>query len=578
MAVLLGSLTFGLNGQESPSETFEQRVDVSLLEVDVYVTDRDGAPVRGLGRDDFVLRASGKRINVTHFAEVQDGTPRPDSEDGKLPIPPRTQADRSNLVFFVDHAHLEPGELGDVIDALRGFLRRHTAPGDHVLVVEANHDLRIVQPLTPVPELALAALDALAAQAPRTHTVSEMTEIMSLIERKVQEGSDALARDRNLGPQELKTQIDAFTIRNHRELEQTTLQLHRLLPALAGLPGRRMLIYVGGTPPTNAGRALFDAWRGAFGPGSRYQLSRSASGSPGNELAALDSTGGAVTEADAGALFEVVADAANDHGVTLYSLDAGGLRSGRGFISGQDTPGIREGGGAGAQSQQRLGQRFGDPQTLRIMAEVTGGRAAYGTRDFEHALDVIASDLRSHYTLAFPPPQPSRDGRLKLEVRLKKRQRGIDLRHAERRRSRAADYRVADEAITALLLDSMTNHLDIGVRAEPARDIGKQWVVPLTVTIPIGLLSLLKDGDSRRGQISLFLTGGDLERGAGQVQKATVPLALTADTMTGDPEQRLEYPVDVPIDRGARFLAVTVRDDLRPINGTVRVVVMPPAP
>lgn len=580
IALALFGMALGAAPQTAAQEaaTFDQTIEVSLLEVEVAVTSGDGSPVRGLGRDDFVVRVGGKRVEITHFAALEDGELVPARATGDPPSPPRSRADRRNLVIFIDHAHLEPGEIGDVIRALRGFLARAVQPGDQLMVVEANHDLRILQPLTPVPELAVAALDALAPQPPRTHAVSEMNELLAQIERQAQAGPDNLARDRGLGPRELKTRIDDFTIRNHRELEQTTLQLHRLLPALAGLPGRRLLIYVGGTPPTDAGRRLFGAWRSAFGPGSRYQMARSSSsGAAGSGLDAFDSTGGAISETDAGSLFEAVADAANDHDVTLYSLDAGGLRPGRGYLTGQDTPGIDTGGGAGGPTARHdPSRRFGDPQALRIMAEETGGRAAYGSRDFGRALDAVASDLRSHYTLAFPPP-PTTDGeRLRLDIRLKKGERGIALHHAAHQRPRSTDYRVADETIAALLLGATANPLDVLVFADTARAVGKGWSVPLTITVPIVRLTLLEDGEARRGQLSLFLVAGDLTSGAGEVQKAIVPLSLAAGTLTGDPDQRLEYPLDLPITAGARSLAITVRDDLHPLSGTVRIAVPPP--
>lgn len=587
-ALVAAALALAAPAAAQQPPTFETTVEVSLIEVDVVVADTTGQAVDGLGRDDFVVRLDGKRVDVTHFAALRAGEAVPNRDTTKVaPAPPRTRDDRTHLIVYVDHAHLAPGEWNDTAAAVRGFLRTALRPQDQVMVAEANHDLRILQPFTALPELAIAALENLVPQVPQSRLFGELGELLQEMERKVQEGPDVLARGRNTGPRDLKTRIDNFAIRNFKEIEQTTRQLHRLLPALAGLPGRRVLVYVGGAPPTDAGRTLLAAWRSAFGPGSRYQLERdAASSAPGASLDALDATGGGVSEVDAEKLFEAVAQTANDHGVTLYALDTGGLRASRDHIAGQDLPGIRTGGGAQTTIRTPdFARRTGSPQALRIMAEETGGRAAINTRAFGAALGKLGSDLRNRYILAFPPPTPRGKqpiARHRIDVRLKRsagaRHPGkLDVRHRQTRRSLNADYQAADRAISALLLGTADNPLDVALRVEPARARSKTtWTVPIRITVPIGRISLLTDGGSRRGNLSIYLTAGDWAHGASQVSKVVVPLQLPISAIGDDPEQRIEYPVDLPVAAGSSALAVTVHDDLRTLSSTVRATITPP--
>ncbi len=576
------------NVPAAESTAFDETIDVSLIEIDVVVADPGGQTIQGLAREDFIVRVDGRKVDVTHFAAIHEGAAVPNRDTKEpVPAPPRTRDDRNHLVIYVDHAHLAPGEWGDTAAAVKAFLRTAMRPDDRVMVVEAHHDLRIRQPFTTVPELAIAALDGLAPEASKNHTLGELRELLQEMERKVQEGPDVLARGRGTGPRDFKTRIDNVTVRIFKEIERSTRQLHRLLPALAGLPGRRVLVYVGGAPPTEAGRTLLSAWRSAFGPGSRYQLERDATAAaPGNNLAALESTGGGVSEVDAERLFEAVAQTANDHGVTLYALDTGGLRANRDHIGGQDSPGIRSGGGAQTTARAHdLSRRTGNPQALRMLAEETGGRAAINTRAFGAALGQLGSDLRNRYVLAFPPPaargkEPR--ARHRIEVRLKRSAAGarngrLDVRHRQSRRSRNVDYQEADRATSALLLGTADNPLDIALRLEPAQATSKNtWTVPVLVTIPVGRISLLAEGDLRRGRLSIYLTAGDWARGASQVGKVVVPLELPASAIGDDPKQRIEYPVALPVAAGSTALAVTVRDDLRPLSGTVRATISPP--
>ena len=54
--------------QESePPSAFTETVDVEVINVDVYVTDRAGNPVSDLTRDDFILLRDKKRIEFDYF-------------------------------------------------------------------------------------------------------------------------------------------------------------------------------------------------------------------------------------------------------------------------------------------------------------------------------------------------------------------------------------------------------------------------------------------------------------------------------------------------------------------------------
>ena len=83
------------------------------------------------------------------------------------------------------------------------------------------------------------------------------------------------------------------------------------------------------------------------------------------------------------------------------------------------------------QSELRLSQ-----DSLRQLADETGGFAVVNRNDFSTAFDRIVRDNSSYYVLAYYPPSDKRDGKFhKIEVRVTRpglrRPRAPGVRHAE---------------------------------------------------------------------------------------------------------------------------------------------------
>src|SRR5687768_4040799 len=88
--------------QDTPR--FSERLDVSLVNVEVIVTDRDGNRVRGLKAEDFTILEEGRPQQIANFAEYSAQAEAVDvSVEGAAPKtaaaepPPRQQ--RTVLVF-----------------------------------------------------------------------------------------------------------------------------------------------------------------------------------------------------------------------------------------------------------------------------------------------------------------------------------------------------------------------------------------------------------------------------------------------------------------------------------------------
>ena len=53
--------------ESAPTEPFFEAVDVEIVNIDVWVTDKQDNPVEGLSKDDFVVLRDGQPVEITNF-------------------------------------------------------------------------------------------------------------------------------------------------------------------------------------------------------------------------------------------------------------------------------------------------------------------------------------------------------------------------------------------------------------------------------------------------------------------------------------------------------------------------------
>ena len=63
--------------EDTPSGDFFEVVNVEIANIDVWVTDKEGNPVAGLEKNDFVVTRDGKSVEIANFYAVSAGRCRP---------------------------------------------------------------------------------------------------------------------------------------------------------------------------------------------------------------------------------------------------------------------------------------------------------------------------------------------------------------------------------------------------------------------------------------------------------------------------------------------------------------------
>ncbi|MFP5286144.1 MAG: VWA domain-containing protein [Thermoanaerobaculia bacterium] len=536
-SVLLLTLLLG-TAAHAQEPRFADDLDVELVNVDVVAEGEDGAPVPDLAAEDFEVLDGGEPVRITHFAAGGS----------------ETQAAPLHLVLLFDDAQIQPFERSSAYAGIARQLERLLGAADRVLVARLGSGLQIVQPFTSDPALLAAALKRLEQEPPGVPSdVAARKAVLDEIRAGDAPGANALGSAPVVGSQmqsnaELAagtslTSVRAYAERRRAEVLQSLVSLDRLVSALAGLPGRKAVLLVSPGFDLRPGEGVYRTWL------EKYRATRAArgSGTVDFELPGLDLR----------TVLRDLAAGASANRVAVYATAPAG--------GGTARPDPRNVGGSAVQAETGAGE------SLHLLTQGTGGTAVFSLEGIERLAGELESDLRHHYSLAYPAPQSSSQGGdgawHPLEVRA--RRPGVRLRGPAGYRAKTADQRTQERAAAALLLDVSENPLDVRVDlAEGKRERDGTWTVPVTVKIPLAKLMLLPQGSEHQGRLAIFLlTQGDTGSASGN--KLEAPVRIANSQMVAAMGQTGAFATSVRVRSGAWRLAVAVRDDVAGVESAV---------
>ena len=551
---------------------FIETVEVEVVEVDVVVTDRDGKPIGGLGREDFEVLEDGKPVELVNFlayaAADAAGVEDADAAAGG-------EAPPLDLIVVVDEGHLRPESRQLVLPELRRHLGEHLSGGGRVMVAAIGGATRILQPLTREPAAVSAALDGLqqglgSAAGVEGERRRFMMRVRNTATPDAGEGQqfdglspgggesiDSPFEDAVLTALQLRREAGLLAERQLVEVRRSLEELKRLCGFLAGVPGRKALLYVSDGLPVRPEEVLLEAWRARFGDWflrneasvqgtDRRDLSDAAIGTSGlgrdatHEMAALTAEAGAAR-------------------VVVYSWSTG-----RGT-----TPVLAEAPSAGGGSFAVAAAVQGAlEEPLLRLADATGGTAHTNARDLGGLMTRVATDFSTYYSLGYQPPPGRAPGRHQVEVRV--RRPGSKVRHLEAYRQRDPMEKLADLALSALHLDLVDNPL--GVRLEPGdptaagRDV---FQVPIMVKIPFEKILLMPESEAHTGRLSLLVVAADERGGVSPVQRIELPLHIPNQGLLRTLAGAAAYPLALQMRGGRQRVAVAVRDRVSGVQSIV---------
>lgn len=171
VTILLTALVFLLAAQQPSTPKPAFKSSVTVIDVDVVVTDRSGRPVRGLGRDDFEISEDGKPVDIVSFSAVdlpeaprESVIPEPERSGSAYASNDRPDDGRVILIALDDvQVSLTSGRMMTVKTVARRAVER-LGPGDVAAVVTTSGRVGGQAEFTTDKARLLAAIDRFVPQ------------------------------------------------------------------------------------------------------------------------------------------------------------------------------------------------------------------------------------------------------------------------------------------------------------------------------------------------------------------------------------------------------------------------------
>jgi len=570
--LLLSVLACAAVSAQSPQPTFQ--LSVNYVDVDVTVTDSQGHFVTDLTRDDFQLLEDGQPQRIDTFSLVE--LPM-DAPDRFLPLGRSVPADvRSNrdvasgrvYMLVLDDLNVSAVRTNAVRKSARQFVEQQFGPHDIAAVVSTSGRNDTAQEFTSDPALLLAAIDKFvgrrlqSAESERLdqYFVAQLTgqdDVTVDDQGRQKNVRDPLVRDQSYDASNLERAQRAIGVLN---------TLRNLAEYLEGVRGRRKALLL-------------------FSEGIDYPMAEIFNSPSGDEITSAT---------------EDAISAAARANVNFFTLDPRGLmglttdfiedtRNGPPDYAGQDfskPAGTPHSGLQALISEIRLTQ-----DSLRTLAEGTGGFAVVNANSVDDAFKRIVQANSQYYLLGYTPPTHPRDGRFhRIQVTLKRpgltvvARRGYPSpsgRTAEEKKrdelnKRARESRNGGAPGTSPELRDALNSpvqqpgLTFSVHAAPFRSTPKEASLALTVEMAGSQLQFAPQANALLTdtiELSFFALSDQ-----GKPQKGTrmdANLVLKPETYERVKTQGLRFNVRTPLAPGRYQLRVGARDPVANREGTV---------
>jgi VWFA-related protein len=497
------------------------RAATRLVQVSVVVHDGRGQPVADLKKEDFTLTEHGKPQEVRFFSMASataPAAPRPS-------LPPHVFSNQPT-----QNSGVPPSVTIVLIDLL------NTSWSDQIYARKAL--LKFLEQIQPQDRIAIMALGSGRLTVLHDYTTDAASLVAKVARFKAQQSTELDASAVNPDSQQTLADLglDSFADADQRTADfytsgrvVNTLQaLEAIAQHLTSLPGRKNLIWLSGGFPLTIG---FD------------------------EMPAIGSTRDQRTFTSE---MDAAIRALNDSGVAVYPVDARGLMT----IPGFDASTRGSASARGPQPGSRLAPIIANQETMRELADRTGGRAAYNTNDLARAIRQAVDDSLVTYTLGYYSSDEAQDGKFR-DIKVKVNRPHVDVRYrkgyfafkpsetgTQRRQQemRAAVWSPLDA--TAIGVNARVDFLD---KPDPN-------TVNVFIQIDPSTVRFTKDGDRWKADLDVVYVQKDEQgttRGDGVAE--TINLALMQETYARIAERGLIHQRAFPRQAGAVTLRIVVR-------------------
>ncbi|HEX7151004.1 MAG TPA: VWA domain-containing protein [Thermoanaerobaculia bacterium] len=561
LLILLSTVVIAQDKQVATAPYIET-LEVRIHNLDVIVTDAKGKPVAGLTKDDFELRQDGTLQEITNFHEYAESkatsalnrsqTEQPAEEE-------QPEEARKKFVLFVDELNAHPHSRNTFAKNVTTMLERAMRPGDEVMVIRPAGEEKIALSFTTDPVLVRMKIDQAMKESGWRQTTAMQREIRLL---KLEMG---------LSESQLEKKAVALRYADfvRRRVEQRLGNLRSVVTALSEVPGRKVVIVVSESLPSEPGREAFSLI--SSGPPAKTVAT--------GEIAALASD--APTDylpnewTNLKPKVEEIARTASSSGITIYTLQpeygiavaAPGGADTRGQLS-ETREQLRIPGPITPTEARFMNEIISSSeQTFSVLTEKTGGKWFRGDGQIDDVFRQVANDVLSYYSLAYRASDEIDQPR-RLEVRVKGRPE-LRVRTRDEVVRKSPQREMTDRVVASLLYPRERNELAIAVQAsDPVSDmIRKNYFTTVDVLVPFSKLTFLPEGDVYRARFTVHYaaSGHSIDFVSGEEAEQVVE--IPAAEFQRMQEKYWRYSARMQMSQGRLKVAVGVLDSVSRLSG-----------
>lgn len=505
----------GADQTPTPVPGFSDELEVNLVNIDVYVRDHSGRPVTGLSADQFVVREDGVERPITNFSALtEDLIHTILSEPAAIPpvaaetatpspaMPAAPDIRPTWVVLYIDQENLQPLDRTRVLRRVREFARTSLKPPVQIMVVANEGSLKVKQPFTRDPREVDGALRSLATYS--GGWMDRESVRTDLVDRIREMETEQKRTSRGKGDRQLYQEVIAAAREESYSLSQSLGALRQVVEMLAGVDGRKVVVYVSNGLPMTPGLGLLHEYATAFHDNSiltyRGRFEKQAA-------------------------YQSLTATASAQEIVMDAIDASGLE-------------VTIGGGADSKyGADPTASQVGSSNfqgSMRYLADRTGGIAVVNSNDVSKGLQRIHEDLFAYYSIAFPSSGAAADSVHRVEVTLPGHP-DLDVRYRHRFVHKSLETKVQDQVLTGLLVGVDDNTMGVTAERLAATSANSElWTVPVRVSVPMKNLALLPVGDQLVGHVALVAGARDADGERADVQREEHEVSVPADTDIGD--------------------------------------------
>ena len=368
-----------------------------LVIIDVVVTDSHQNPVHNLSVSDFTLLEKGVSQQIRNFEEHTAPSAAETAKLGPLPSLPKG--------IFTNYTPVPPGSAVNVLllDALNTPMKdqayvhyqlqqylKHATPGTRIAIFGLTTHLTLLQGFTSDPDVLKALINKKNPQAsPLLNDAVSGVDSDSLADSFSNFGNDPSTADVMANMQQFDAMQQSF--KQQMRTQYTLDAMNQLARYLAGIPGRKNLIWFSGAFPLNV--------------------------MPDGDLS--DPFAAVASSEDE---FRETTNLLTLSQVAVYPVDARGLMTSPVFDASVSGSKFAKNPGAFAAANAKfLQQTAEEHMTMAQIAESTGGRAFYNTNGLSQAVTKAIDSGSNYYTISYSPTNMKWDGGFrKIEIRVNK--------------------------------------------------------------------------------------------------------------------------------------------------------------